>query len=246
MRGPPNFYTGYAGCSGSNNNDIRAPYPRYQPLKRQESVRPRPSTPARTLKELRSSVFSGSQDHFSFRKVVGRHGALIAELGAILHKSANHPNGAFVMQAALQQLYQRLAKLNAMWIRLICVPDDSIFGGTERETTYRNTVAGMIDIFSNRIISMLTDKEGEMDRDPPFGELLNTEARFFCTLSKKGRKKDAYNETHKQLVQYVVCLERAWDAIKESGVDTESHYVTAADCITAGMGLGAWLDSVVK
>ena len=227
------------------------PPPRYRALKRDVvgTRVARPSTPARNLKELRNSVFSASQDHFSFRKVCGRHGALIAELGGILHKAANTPEGAFKMQAALQHLYQRLAKLNAVWIQLICIPDDSVFGGTEREMAYRNTVAGMIEIFSNRLISMLSDKEGEADREPPFGELLNTEARFFCTLSKgkgRGRKENAYRETQQQLVQYVVCLERAWETIRKDGVDTESHYVTAADCITAGMGLGAWLDTVIK
>ena len=206
----------------------------------------RPSTPSKNLKELRNSVFSGSEDHFSFRKVVGRHGALIAELGAILHSASKRPDGAFKMQGALQALYQRLAKLNARWIGLICVPDNSIYGGSEREIAYRNTVAGMIDIFSNRLISMLTDKDGEVDRDPPFSELLDKEARFFCALGGQERQEKAYYETRRQLAQYVVCLERAWNTIRENGVDTEGHYITAADCITAGMAVGAWLDEVVK
>lgn len=220
----------------------------------------RPSTPQRTYKELKNSVFSGSQDHFSFRKVVGRHGALIAELGEILHSASNDQNGAMKMQAALQQLYKRLAELNATWIRLICVPDDSVYEGRPGEDVYRNTVAGMIEIFSNRLVAMLTDKENECMRDPPFHKLIDKEAQFFCKLSTSNNNNEngkrifsmrlnpekAYKETRDQLLKYVECLERAWETIQKHGTGNESHFVTAADCISSGMALGSWLDAIVK
>jgi hypothetical protein len=200
----------------------------------------RPSTPSTTFRELKRAVFNGSHDHFSFRKVVGRHGAIMTELGQLLHSGE-----APISQASLYAVYQKLAKLNAMWIRLICIPDDSIYAGTQEEDKYRETVSGMIDLFTNRLVSMLTDKDGEPNRHPPFDELLDTQSRFFCMLSS-GRGDAHFTETRNQLCTYVRCLGQAWDTLAERGGNNDAHYVTSSDCIAAAMSLGSWLDTIIK
>lgn len=200
----------------------------------------RPSTPSTTFRELRRAVFNGTHDHFSFRKVVGRHGAIMTELGQLLH-SSSPPS-----QASLYTVYQKLAKLNAMWIRLICVPDDSVYGGTHEEDKYRETVSGMIDLFTGRLLGMLTDKDGEPNRHPPFDELMDAQSRFFCMLSAAGRGDAHFTETRNQLCTYVSCLRRAWDTLEARGANNDAHYVTSSDCIAAAMSLGSWLDTIIK
>jgi len=202
---------------------------------------PRPSTPDVHLRDLRRTVFANSQDYYTFRKVVGRHGALMASLGEIVHAATRDKEGAKSSQITLCHVYQELWKLNAVWIRVICAPDDSIYAGTESENKYRDTVTRVIENFTNRLVGMLTN---EFDEDSAFDDAMGIQSKFFCTLSEKP---DAYlMETNAQLRAYVNCLTRAWDTINTHGAGTNAHHVTSGDCIAAAMSLGAWLDFIIK
>lgn len=100
------------------------------------------------------------------------------------------------------------------------------------------TIAEVISVFTERLVALVMDPDGEPGRIPPFSQLVEHYARVCGGSSPKTCAK-----TQTLLTNYVHTIQTMWNT---SPPPHQHWYVAAHNCMAAGEALGYWLDHLIN
>ena len=173
-----------------------------------------------TYKRTFDKVMRGRYVRNRFTQIIGEHAIRMCELA---HADRNES------KKGLLQTGGHVARLNDEWIQLVCLGEQI---GSEFHTVTGNLVVS----YSEAIGDFVFDRTYHPER---IDALIDMEAGFYSKLSEKV---DRLDDMKAQWVDYTHSILSMVRAIDANGADSDSFYLSAANCIQSGVLLGTWLD----
>lgn len=173
-----------------------------------------------TYKLQYNKVMNGRYVRNRFTQIIGEHAIRMCELA---HADRN------ASKKGLLQTGGHVARLNDEWVQLVCL-------GECIGSDFHTITSNLVGSYSEAIGDFVFDRTYYPER---IDALIDTEAGFYSKLSEKV---DRLDEMKAQWVDYTHSILSMVRAIDTNGVDSDSFYLCASNCIQSGVLLGTWLD----